>query len=106
MVSSDPEINLLSIACSQYKVGSFPLFAANINSSFSQLRDQLKNGENKYFATVQQPAGEEPVYAIVQCMKYLSTADCLACFNDAFTRILNCSAASGAHVILDGCFLS
>ncbi|CAL1402479.1 unnamed protein product [Linum trigynum] len=105
MVSSDPGINLLSIACSQYKVGSFPLFAANINSSFSQLRDQLKNGENKYFATVQQPAGEEPVYAMVQCRKYLSTADCLACFNDAFTRILNCSAASGAHVVLYGCFL-
>ncbi|CAI0392726.1 unnamed protein product [Linum tenue] len=104
-VSSDSGINLLSIGCSQYKVGTFPLFAANRNSSFSQLRDQLKNGGKKHFATAQQPAGQEPVYTMVQCRNYLSSADCLACFNDAVTRILNCSAANGARVILDGCFL-
>ncbi|CAL5368228.1 unnamed protein product [Camellia sinensis] len=47
----------------------------------------------------------DPVYAMVQCMDYLSVADCVSCFDAAVSQIRNCSAANGARVIYDGCFL-
>ncbi|CAN1170459.1 Cysteine-rich receptor-like protein kinase 42, partial [Linum perenne] len=101
---SNPGINLLSVGCSQYKVDNFRLFEINLNSTFSQLR-ALLDGGSKYFATAQHPSGHDPVYTMFQCRNYISKPDCLACFNYAVARILNCSSANGARVILDGCFL-
>ncbi|GMP25645.1 hypothetical protein CsSME_00002406 [Camellia sinensis var. sinensis] len=42
---------------------------------------------------------------MVQCRDYLSVADCVSCFDAAVSQIRNCSAANGARVIYDGCFL-
>nr|GMC59731.1 cysteine-rich receptor-like protein kinase 2 [Ipomoea batatas] len=44
---------------------------------------------------------------MAQCRKYLSTADCVSCFDAAVIVTRNCSIAgvSSAIVILDGCFL-
>ncbi|KAL8133859.1 hypothetical protein AgCh_009066 [Apium graveolens] len=70
----------------------------------SDLRGQLLN-ENKHFATAQQARSSDPVYGMVQCRNYLSSRDCVACFDAAVSLIRNCSAANGARVIYDGCFL-
>ncbi|OMP01143.1 hypothetical protein COLO4_12134 [Corchorus olitorius] len=102
-VVSDPQLNLLNSGCSQYNVTNFQDFSINLNASFIQLRQQLNS--NQYFATAQQARGSDPAYAMVQCRNYLSSADCLTCFESALTRIRNCSAANGARVIYDGCFL-
>ncbi|OMO78136.1 hypothetical protein COLO4_24823 [Corchorus olitorius] len=99
---SDPQLNLLNSGCSQYNVTNFKAFSINLNASFIQLREQLNS--NQYFATAQQARGSDPAYAMVQCRNYLSSADCLACFETALTRIRNCST-NGARVIYDGCFL-
>ncbi|KAL0015198.1 hypothetical protein SO802_002267 [Lithocarpus litseifolius] len=100
---ADPQINLLNSGCSQYNVSDASNFYTNLNATFSDLRTQLNN--NKYFATAQQVVGSESAYALVQCRNYLSNADCLACFTAAVSQIRNCSAANGARVIYDGCFL-
>jgi len=100
---ANSQINLLNSGCSQYNVSRVSNFYNNLNATFSDLRAQLNN--NKYFATAQQVKGSEPVYAMVQCRKYLSNADCVACFTTAGSQIRNCSAANGARVIYDGCFL-
>ncbi|EOX92748.1 Leucine-rich repeat transmembrane protein kinase [Theobroma cacao] len=63
------------------------------------------NSDSKYFATAQKARGSDPAYAMVQCRKYLSSADCLACFEAALSRIRHCSS-NGANVIYDGCCLS
>ncbi|KAK6238324.1 hypothetical protein QUC31_003793 [Theobroma cacao] len=101
--ASDPQINLLSSGCGQYNVTDYQDFRSNLNSTFIQLREQLVN-DDKYFATAQQARGSNPAYAMVQCRKYLSSADCLACFEAALSRIRHCSS-NGANVIYDGCCL-
>ncbi|KAH1082891.1 hypothetical protein J1N35_022652 [Gossypium stocksii] len=104
-VEADAQLNLLNSGCSQYNVTHFQDFTTNLNSTIIQLRDQLKN--DQYFVTAQQARGSDPAYAMVQCRLYLSPADCLTCFDAALARIRNCSAtaANGARVIYDGCFL-
>ncbi|XP_059451270.1 cysteine-rich receptor-like protein kinase 2, partial [Corylus avellana] len=103
VVLADPQINLLNKACSQYNVSSESSFYTNLNATFSNLRAQLTNNPNTRFATPQDSAHALP--ALVQCRDYLSSADCLACFTAAVSQIRNCSAANGARVIYDGCFL-
>ncbi|GKV42873.1 hypothetical protein SLEP1_g50235 [Rubroshorea leprosula] len=97
--NSDPQHNLLISACSQYNVTNFKDFSTNLNATFLKLRKELRN--NNYFATADQAA----TYTMVQCRNYLSSSDCLACFDAASIRIRKCSAANGARVIYDGCFL-
>ncbi|KAJ6777454.1 PROMASTIGOTE SURFACE ANTIGEN PROTEIN PSA [Salix koriyanagi] len=101
---SDPQANLLSAGCSQYKVDKVTEFTKNLNATLLDLGAQLNS--SKYFATAEQARGTAPVFAMVQCRKYLSTADCVACFAIAAKQIRNCSAGiNGARVIYDGCLL-
>nr|XP_017244303.1 PREDICTED: cysteine-rich receptor-like protein kinase 42 [Daucus carota subsp. sativus] len=59
----------------------------------------------KHFATAEASAAE-PVYTLFQCRDYLSTADCVACFNVATADIGKiCKLNNGARVIYDGCYL-
>ncbi|CAI9758134.1 unnamed protein product [Fraxinus pennsylvanica] len=102
--TAQPQTNLLNRGCSQYNATNIRNFFDNLNATFSNLRNQLSN-EDKLFATANQSRSSDPVYAMVQCRNYLSTADCVACYDAAVTQIRNCSAANGARVIYDGCFL-
>lgn len=102
--ASDPEINLLNKGCSQYNASNILDFYNNRNATFADLRQQISQ-QNKLFATAQQSRSSDPVYAMVQCRNYLSPADCLACYDAAVLQIKNCSAANGARVIYDGCYL-
>lgn len=101
---SDPQINLLNRGCSQYNATNLLNFFTNLNGTFTDLRAQLSN-ENTHFATAQQARSSDPVYGMVQCRNYMTTGDCVACFDAAVSQIRNCSAANGARVIYDGCFL-
>ncbi|KAM7460849.1 hypothetical protein LguiA_028970 [Lonicera macranthoides] len=103
--ASQPQTNLLNTGCSQYNATSLSSFSINLNGSFSDLRRQLSSGNTK-FATAQRARSSVPVYVLAQCRDYLSTANCLACFDASVRQIeRNCSAANGARVIYDGCFL-
>ncbi|KAI3462199.1 hypothetical protein Pfo_018862 [Paulownia fortunei] len=102
--NSEPQINLLNRGCSQYNATNIADFFNNLNATFSDLRTQLSGGGRR-FATAQQARSSDPVYAMVQCRNYMSEADCLACYDAAVSQIRNCSAANGARVIYDGCFL-
>ncbi|XWS11623.1 hypothetical protein CRYUN_Cryun37aG0014500 [Craigia yunnanensis] len=103
VVSSNPQTFLLNQGCSQYNVTSFSDFRRNLNATLTELRGQLEN--NMYFAVAQEATGSDPVYAMVQCRNYMSKKDCISCFTAASSQIRNCSAANGARVIYDGCFL-
>ncbi|KAK4411832.1 hypothetical protein Sango_0256200 [Sesamum angolense] len=103
--NSQPQTNLLNRGCSQYNATNIPDFFRNLNATFSDLRSQLSNGSGRRFATAQQERSSDPVYAMAQCRNYLSQPDCVACFDAAVSQIRNCSAANGARVIYDGCFL-
>ncbi|KAJ6755006.1 CYSTEINE-RICH RLK (RECEPTOR-LIKE KINASE) PROTEIN [Salix purpurea] len=103
---SDPQANiLLSYGCSPVKVDNVTESIKNLNATLLDLRAQLNS--SKYFAIAEQARGLEPVFAMVQCRKYLSTADCVACFDIAAKpSSRNCSAdVTGGRFYYDGCFL-
>ncbi|KAJ6755004.1 PROMASTIGOTE SURFACE ANTIGEN PROTEIN PSA [Salix purpurea] len=103
---SDPQANrLIHSGCSTVKVDSVTESTKNLNATLLDLRAQLNN--SKYFATAAQAGDAGQVFAMVQCRKYLSTADCVACFDIAAKQIRrNCSAdVTGGRVYYDGCFL-
>ncbi|GFZ09574.1 hypothetical protein Acr_21g0001730 [Actinidia rufa] len=99
-VAADPQTNLLNKGCSQYNAASVSDFYTNLNATFVDIRRQIVS-EGKRFVTAQQA----PVYAMAQCRVYMSSVDCATCFDAAVMLIRNCSAANGARVIYDGCFL-
>ncbi|KAK7333057.1 hypothetical protein VNO80_29820 [Phaseolus coccineus] len=102
--AGDPQTRMANSGCSTYNASNVQSFHANINATFSELRGDIKN-HSKHFGTAQQAIGDVLTYAMFQCRNYLSKNDCLSCFDTASTQIRNCSAANGARVIYDGCFL-
>ncbi|KAJ9702957.1 hypothetical protein PVL29_004629 [Vitis rotundifolia] len=100
---SDPQTNLLNEGCSTYNATSVSNFYSNLNATLSDLKTQLN--DKNHFATAERTRTGDSVYAMVQCRNYMSTKDCVACFTAAQSLIRNCSAANGARVIYDGCFL-
>ena len=101
-VLADPQTKLLKQACSEFAIGvEMSDFLSSFNKTFGEIRKQLSNS-NIHFAT----AVQTDVYGMVQCRNYLSSADCVACLDFAWTQIRqNCSTADGGHVIYQGCFL-
>lgn len=104
-VSSDPQANVVTQQCSQFDTSNTFEFFSNLNSTLADLRRQLSVNKT-HFATAQQARTTNPVYSLVQCRNYLSTADCVACFDIAALDIRKfCNLANGARVIYDGCLL-
>ncbi|KAL1830550.1 hypothetical protein ACET3Z_000201 [Daucus carota] len=104
---SDPQANKISKTgreCSGFDARNPSEFFRNVNATIADLRRQL-SVEKKHFATAEASAAE-PVYTLFQCRDYLSTADCVACFNVATADIGKiCNLNNGARVIYDGCYL-
>ncbi|KAL8246794.1 hypothetical protein R6Q59_008010 [Mikania micrantha] len=96
---------LLRFVCGTNDAMSPATFSRNLNSTFSQLRSQLSN-TGVYYAQTQNFENEDAVYGVAQCRNYLSSTQCLACFDVAVSTIEPaCGSANGANVILDNCFL-
>ncbi|XP_058098017.1 cysteine-rich receptor-like protein kinase 2 isoform X3 [Magnolia sinica] len=103
LTASDPQSQFLDIGCSLYNVTSRAAFFNNINATFAEIRSKLNSTAR--FATADRARASNPLYVLFQCRGYLSTSDCLACFTVAAVHIRNCSAANGARISYDGCFL-
>ncbi|KAK1421493.1 hypothetical protein QVD17_23858 [Tagetes erecta] len=101
---SQPQTNLLIQTCSPVNATNIQNFFTNLNDTFIDIRRQLSNN-NTYFATSELTRFSQPVYVLAQCRKYMSTTDCLACFDFAASSIRSCGALNGARSVLDGCFL-
>ncbi|KAK1401899.1 Cysteine-rich receptor-like protein kinase 2 [Heracleum sosnowskyi] len=102
-VLSDPQTKLLKEDCSQFTIATdMSDFLNNFNYTFGDIRTQLSRNSSIHFAT----AVQMNVYGMVQCRNYLSSADCVACLDVAWTQIRrNCPSGDGGHVIFEGCFL-
>ncbi|PWA76222.1 hypothetical protein CTI12_AA086050 [Artemisia annua] len=103
-VTSQPQTNLLIRSCSTNNATDIQKFIGNLNETFRDVRTKLLNN-NTYFTTSNQTRNSEPVYVLAQCRNYMSTGDCVSCFDFADRSIRFCAAANGARVVLDGCFL-
>ncbi|KAJ9541149.1 hypothetical protein OSB04_027655 [Centaurea solstitialis] len=100
-VRSQPQTNILVQSCSQVNT-NLPNFYRNLNETLGNIRRQLSNNDT-YFATSEQPRNS--VYVVGQCRNYMSTHDCVACFDFATRSIRSCAPANGARTVLDGCYL-
>ncbi|WOH11005.1 hypothetical protein DCAR_0830482 [Daucus carota subsp. sativus] len=100
-ITSDSQAEELLERCTRFKVSTdLSTFLSSVNKTLEEMRKQLSNA---HFAT----AYEIDVFGMAQCRNYLSTVDCLACFDAGVTQIRRkCDATmDGAHFIYQGCFL-
>ncbi|XP_058098012.1 cysteine-rich receptor-like protein kinase 2 [Magnolia sinica] len=100
---SDPQTRFLDRGCSLYNVTRPAPFFNNLNDTFAEIRSKINSTAR--FATADRARASNPLYVLFQCRGYLSTSDCLTCFTVAAAHIRNCSAANGARITYDGCFL-
>ncbi|CAH1435490.1 unnamed protein product [Lactuca virosa] len=47
----------------------------------------------------------DPVFGDAHCRRYLSTAQCVACFDSGVSELLPCTTVNAAYVFSDNCFL-
>nr|XP_043633421.1 putative cysteine-rich repeat secretory protein 7 [Erigeron canadensis] len=79
-------------------------FFNNRNFALSEIRRQL-SGNDVLYARAQSLAEGDSVFGAAQCRNYLSTAQCLACFDAAVSELTSCLTGNGAYVFFDNCFL-
>ncbi|KAJ0771099.1 putative protein kinase RLK-Pelle-DLSV family [Helianthus annuus] len=100
---SEPQTHLLLQTCSRFNATNTKIFFSNLNETFRDVRRKLSN--STYFTTSNLTTNSEPVYVMAQCRNYMSTSDCLGCFDYAASSIRACATFNGARSVLDGCFL-
>ncbi|KAL8240504.1 hypothetical protein R6Q59_013859 [Mikania micrantha] len=89
--------------CGCNPVTSLPNFIKNRNTTFDDLRMQLLS-KRVLYARAQTLDPDDAVYAAIQCRKYLSVDECVACFDASVSKLINCTVANG-YIIFDNCFL-
>ncbi|KAK1407706.1 hypothetical protein QVD17_39330 [Tagetes erecta] len=93
---------LLRKYCRTYKSANGESYLRNVNIIFSSLRSQLSDPQ-AYYAYAQTKNSGEFVYAFALCREYLSTSQCLACFDSAVNETKLCGIAGGGNIIFDDC---
>ncbi|KAI3722981.1 hypothetical protein L2E82_34233 [Cichorium intybus] len=79
-------------------------FIKNRNSTLAELRRQLLT-DGVFYATAQDLSAGDTVYAAAQCRNYLSTDECVACFDAGVSVLFRCVAGDSAYVVVDNCFI-
>ncbi|KAI3522040.1 hypothetical protein L1887_11518 [Cichorium endivia] len=73
-------------------------FVKNRNSTLAEIRMQLSSKRVLY------AGDDDTVYAASQCRSYLSTDQCVVCFDAGPSQAGQCTASHGAYVVFDNCF--
>ncbi|KAK9062111.1 hypothetical protein SSX86_019296 [Deinandra increscens subsp. villosa] len=105
--SNDGDINrnlFIQTHCGGQTLLSLPNFINNRNSSFNELRTQLLS-KGALYARAQALGTGDPVFAAVQCRKYISVDQCVACFDDGASRLANCTSGNGGFVSFYNCYI-
>ncbi|KAK8956388.1 Cysteine-rich receptor-like protein kinase 29 [Platanthera guangdongensis] len=103
-IVADPQINLLSVGCSNHNSTNPSLFLANLNATIYDLKSQIYTSDGRIlFATAERSNSSMPVFALAFCRGYLSRQDCITCLTSAASRARICSSETGGLVIDDGC---
>ncbi|XP_023767378.2 cold-responsive protein kinase 1 [Lactuca sativa] len=102
--SSKRSNTLIRSYCSKYGVLNEEFFSRNLNTTISSLRRQLSSA-TVYEAVARTIINGDSVYGLALCRRYLSTAECLNCFDVAVTGVRVCGIVNGGRVIYDDCEL-
>ncbi|XP_023767480.1 cold-responsive protein kinase 1 [Lactuca sativa] len=79
-------------------------FVNNRNSTLAEIRRKLSSND-VFYATAQSLAEKDPVFGAALCRNYLSTVQCVACFDEGVAQLIGCVTGNGAYVFLDDCFV-
>lgn len=101
-VTSQSGNTLLRKYCRSYNVMNGVFYLSNLNTTLSSIRTQLSDPE-VYYAFAQASDNDEYVYSYAMCREYLSTSQCLACFDSAVNETKTCGIADGGNMIYDNC---
>ncbi|XP_076907366.1 cysteine-rich receptor-like protein kinase 2 [Bidens hawaiensis] len=99
---SDRNSTLMRYYCSMYRGMNGDFFKRNLNTTLSDLRHQLNTSG---FAASRTLLNGESVWGLAWCRGYLSTPDCLSCFDYAVDQLKVCGLGNGAHAIYSDCDL-
>ncbi|KAJ0770753.1 putative protein kinase RLK-Pelle-DLSV family [Helianthus annuus] len=93
---------LMRYYCSMYKGLSPTYFLSNLNTTLSSLRQQLSVNGVRY-ADARTLLNGESVWGLASCRGYVSTANCVACFNYAVAQLKVCGLGNGAQAYYNDC---
>ncbi|KAI7731740.1 hypothetical protein M8C21_021631, partial [Ambrosia artemisiifolia] len=85
-------------------IGSLTNFIKNRNSTFNELKTQLLN-QRLHYARAQDLSGGHSVFAAIQCRNYLSTDQCVACFDECVSELVNCQSGNRGFISFDNCYV-
>ncbi|XP_076929093.1 cysteine-rich receptor-like protein kinase 2 [Bidens hawaiensis] len=97
---TDRNSTLMRYYCSMYRGMSGEYFLANLNTTLSSLRRQLRTSNH---AAAHALFNSEPVWGLAWCRGYVSIPDCLDCFDYAVNQLKVCELGNGAHAIYSDC---
>ncbi|PWA86224.1 hypothetical protein CTI12_AA142130 [Artemisia annua] len=101
--SSNRNSTLIRYFCSKYQGINGEYFLSNLNTTLSSLRHQLLVSGVTRYATARTLLNGESVWGLASCRGYLSTANCVACFDYAVAQLKVCGLGNGAHAFYNGC---
>lgn len=100
---SNRNSTLIRYFCSKYQGINGEYFLSNLNTTLSSLRHQLLVSGVTRYATARTLLNGESVWGLASCRGYLSTANCVACFDYAVAQLKVCGLGNGAHAFYNGC---
>nr|XP_043634016.1 cysteine-rich receptor-like protein kinase 2 [Erigeron canadensis] len=93
---------LMRYYCSLYRGRSENYFLSNLNTTLSSLRRQLSVNSVRY-AVARSLLNGESVWGLATCRDYVSSADCVACYDYAVAQLKVCGTVNGAHAFYNDC---
>ncbi|KAI7739814.1 hypothetical protein M8C21_024278, partial [Ambrosia artemisiifolia] len=105
-VNSDPRANPAgNLTCGQVRATT-----TSFIPTFVQAMERLSynlNSSNRNFALINftTSSSSPPFFALIQCHRDLSHADCQTCYTVARTALPGCLPTTSGRIFLDGCFL-
>ncbi|MFS8031311.1 putative non-specific serine/threonine protein kinase [Helianthus anomalus] len=96
--------NVIAMRCGRNELVNQPNFIKNRNSTFRDLRAQLLD-QKVLYARAQALSSGDSVFAAVQCRNYLSTDQCVACFDECVSELLICNSGNSGFVSFDNCYV-
>ncbi|XP_076954145.1 cysteine-rich receptor-like protein kinase 44 [Bidens hawaiensis] len=99
---NDRNSTLFASYCSQYKGRNREYLSSNLNTTLASLHRQLSINHVSY-ATARTLVNGDSVWGLASCRGYVSSADCVACFDYAVVQLRTCGFANGGYVFYDDC---
>lgn len=97
---SNRNSTLMRYYCSQYYGMNETYFYQNLNTTISTLRRQLLVTR---YAVARTLLNGESVWGLATCRGYVSTPNCVACFDYAVAQLRVCGRGNGAHAFYNDC---